>query len=250
MSMPLSIAEVAYSTIQQSSVDPYPTPTQELDLVLKPIWAQGSLVDNDSLDLVFPSDEVIIEVMTSLDRPWDDLHHRSYFLPELRRIEAGEFTLTMTRYKACPINPLAMHIVYTEGNMETIPQTIPIDISRTPGTVENIFVKADYSPEEIRIYTDLFKEFCDVFAWSYKEIRGIDRTIVEHEITTYLDAKSVRQKLHPVNPRKAAAIKVEVEKLLQASFIYPVQLTQWVSNLVPVKKKNSVRFTYVHTSMI
>jgi hypothetical protein len=52
--------------------------------VLKPIWAQGSLADTDSLDIVLPSGKVIIEEMTSPDKPWDDLHHRSYFLPELR----------------------------------------------------------------------------------------------------------------------------------------------------------------------
>jgi hypothetical protein len=103
--------------------------------------------------------------------------------------------------------------------------------------VENIFVGADCSPEEIQIYTDLFKEFRDVFAWSYEEMPGIDPKIVEHEITTYPDAKPIRQKLHPVNPKKAAAIKIEVEKLLKAGFIYPIHLTQWVSNLVSVNKK-------------
>jgi hypothetical protein len=66
---------------------------------------------------------------------------------------------------------------------------------------------------------------------------GIDPKIVEHEITTYPDAKPVRQKLRPVNPRKAAAIKAEVEKLLKAGFIYPIHLTEWVSNPVPVDKK-------------
>jgi hypothetical protein len=40
-----------------------------------------------------------------------------------------------------------------------------------------------------------------------------------------------------VNPQKATAIKAEVEKLLKVGFIYPVQLTQWVSNLVLVNKK-------------
>ena len=40
-----------------------------------------------------------------------------------------------------------------------------------------------------------------------------------------------------VNPRKAPAIKAEIEKLLKASFIYPVPLTEWVSNLVLVDKK-------------
>jgi hypothetical protein len=66
---------------------------------------------------------------------------------------------------------------------------------------------------------------------------GIDPKIVEHEITTYPDAKPVRQKLRPVNPKKATAIKLEVEKLLKAGFIYPIYLTQWVSNPVSVNKK-------------
>jgi hypothetical protein len=98
----------------------------------------------------------------------------------------------MTRYRSCPINPLATHEVYAEGNMETIAETILINISRTPGVVESVFTGVDCSPGEIQIYTDLFKEFCDVFAWSYEEMPGIDSKVVEHEITTYLDAKPVR----------------------------------------------------------
>jgi hypothetical protein len=84
MAMPLSAAKVAYSIIQRASSNPNPIPTQELYSMLEPIWAQGSLADTNYLDLFFSSDEVIIEVMTSPNRPWDDLHHRSYFLPELR----------------------------------------------------------------------------------------------------------------------------------------------------------------------
>ena len=92
-------------------------------------------------------------------------------------------------------------------------------------------------PEEIQIYTDLFKDFRDVFAWSYEEMPGIDPSIVQHEIKTYENAKPIRQRLRSVNPRKAAAIKAEVEKLLKAGFVYLVPLTDWVSNLVPVDKK-------------
>jgi hypothetical protein len=157
ISIPLSATEVAYSLVQQASTDTDLTPAQELDPILEPIWAQGSLAETDSLDLVFPSDEAIIEAMTSPDKPWDDLHHKSYFLPELRRIEAGEFILTMTRDRSCPINPLATHEVYAKSNMETITETIPINISRTPGVMENVFVGVDCSPKEIQIYTDLFK---------------------------------------------------------------------------------------------
>ena len=69
MAVPLSTIEVAYLIIQQASADPDLTLTQDLYLVLEPIWAQGSLADTDSLDLVFPSKEAIIEAMTSSDRP-------------------------------------------------------------------------------------------------------------------------------------------------------------------------------------
>ena len=65
----------------------------------------------------------------------------------------------------------------------------------------------------------------------------IDPRIVVHEIKTYAGAKLVRQKLCQIYPKKIAAIKEEVEKLLSASFIYSVRLTEWVSNIMPIAKK-------------
>ena len=98
--------------------------------------------------------------------------------------------------------------------MANISTTIPINISVNPDVMENIYIGANFSSEEIAIYTTLFKEFRDVFAWSYEEMLGIDPSIVQQEIQTYLDAKPVRQKLRPVNPPKVVAVKAEVEKLV------------------------------------
>jgi hypothetical protein len=76
--------------------------------------------------------------------------------------------------------------------MATITETIPINISRNPGVMENVFVGADFSPGEIQIYTDLFKEFHDIFAWSYKEIPDIDPQSVDHELTLLFFKLSLR----------------------------------------------------------
>jgi len=65
----------------------------------------------------------------------------------------------------------------------------------------------------------------------------IDPSIIVHKINTYLDAKPIIQKLRPVHPQKATAIQVEVKKLLKACFIYHVPLIDWVSNIVPIKKR-------------
>jgi hypothetical protein len=69
MSMPLSTTEVAYSIVQQASIDPDLTLAQELDPSFKPTWAQGSLATTHSLDLVLPSNKAIIEGLTSLESP-------------------------------------------------------------------------------------------------------------------------------------------------------------------------------------
>jgi hypothetical protein len=55
--------------------------------------------------------------------------------------------------------PLDTHKIYDEGNMASISPTVEIKISRTPGMIENIHIDADCFPEEIMVYTELFKEF-------------------------------------------------------------------------------------------
>ena len=118
-------------------------------------------------------------------------------------------------------------------------------MSANPNVVENVHIGANCSPEETVIYTALFKEFCDVFSWSYEEMPGIDPSIVEHEIQTYPDAKPARQKLRHVNPPKVAAIKAEIEELLKAGFIYLIALTEWVSNPVLVDKKQGTIHVFI-----
>ena len=77
-----------------------------------------------------------------------------------------------------PINPLPREGIFTEGNMENISTIIPINISANPNVVENVYIGENCSPKEIAIYTSLFKEFRNVFAWSYEEMLGIYPSIV------------------------------------------------------------------------
>jgi hypothetical protein len=111
MAMPLSVTEIAYQVVLDSSVDPDPVTSQtdEEDPVLKPIWATSSSFSHDCLDDTLPSDEAIIEAMNGSDRPWDDMHHRSYFLPELARIEQDDFRSTLSEIVGHTIVPLDTH---------------------------------------------------------------------------------------------------------------------------------------------
>jgi hypothetical protein len=98
MAMPLLATEIAYQVVLDSYVDPIPITlqTNREDHVLEPVWATLSSSSHDCLNETLHSDEYIIEAMNGSDRPWDDMHHRFYFLPERARIEQDDFRSTLS----------------------------------------------------------------------------------------------------------------------------------------------------------
>ena len=83
MSFPTTI--IAYQANLECAVKPSPSSsrTEEEDPYALPAWAVSSSHSHDFLDDIFPSDEAILEAMSGLEQPWGELHHRSYFLPNL-----------------------------------------------------------------------------------------------------------------------------------------------------------------------
>jgi hypothetical protein len=92
-------------------------------------------------------DEAILEAMYGSDRSWDDIHHHSYFLPELVRIEQDDFRSTLSEMVGHVVVPPDMHGIYAKGNMENIYPTAMIDISLIPRRFENVYISQDCSPE-------------------------------------------------------------------------------------------------------
>jgi hypothetical protein len=85
--MPLLIVEIACQVVLDSLVDHdlVTSPMDEEDPILRPMWATSLSCSHEFLDGTLPSDEAIIKFMNGFERPWDDMHHRSYFLPGLVR---------------------------------------------------------------------------------------------------------------------------------------------------------------------
>ena len=160
----------------------------------------GSWDSTGPLSETFPTNESIIEVMSLDETPWNDLHHHSSFLPNLSQMPS--FLEAFVSH--CPTLPLQttalVHEVLSEGNIGNITATMHLDISIKLGIVKNVPIGVSCSLNEIKVYTELFKYFQDVFTWSYEEIPGIDPKIVVHEIPTYPSAQLVRQWLHPMHP--------------------------------------------------
>ncbi|XP_012837573.1 PREDICTED: uncharacterized protein LOC105958118 [Erythranthe guttata] len=76
----------------------------------------------------------------------------------------------------------------------------------------------------------------DVFAWSPKDLRGIDPAVMVHELNLRPGVSPVKQKRRHFGPEKDKIIEGEVRKLLEAGHIREIKFPTWLSNAVLVKK--------------
>jgi ribonuclease HI/transposase InsO family protein len=109
------------------------------------------------------------------------------------------------------------------------------DGSKPRPTFVNKNLSPDYKAELIK----LLREYPDCFAWEYSEMPGLDRELVEHRLPIKEGFRPVKQPNRRFNPDTYDRIKEEVNRLLEAGFIRPCRYAEWISNIVPVKKKNS-----------
>lgn len=72
-------------------------------------------------------------------------------------------------------------------------------------------------------YVELMREFQDVFAWSYEDLKSYDTPIIQHTITLKENQKSFRQKLRRINLVVLPSIEKEIKCMYEARIIAPIR---------------------------
>ncbi|KAH0686027.1 hypothetical protein KY284_016580 [Solanum tuberosum] len=105
------------------------------------------------------------------------------------------------------------------------------------------YVNASLASDKEKAYVDLLKEYKVVFAWSYKEMSGLDPKVAVHHLAVKSGARPIKQAQRRFRPELVPVIETEVNKLIEVGFIREVKYPTWVSSIVPVRKKNGkIRF--------
>ena len=65
----------------------------------------------------------------------------------------------------------------------------------------------------------VLKKYKDCFAWSYNELPGLDRSLVEHRLPMKPNFKPYKQKPRRISPEVIQKVKEEILRLLKAGFI-------------------------------
>jgi hypothetical protein len=65
----------------------------------------------------------------------------------------------------------------------------------------------------------LLKEFKDVFAWTYKDQKGIPLELTQHKNELDTTISSAHQARYKINPNYVTTVKQDIDKLLIIGFI-------------------------------
>ncbi len=63
------------------------------------------------------------------------------------------------------------------------------------------------------------KEFKDVFAWTYKDMKGNSLKLAQHKIELDTTIPSAHQAMYRLNPNYVTIVKQDIDKLLIVGFI-------------------------------
>ena len=70
----------------------------------------------------------------------------------------------------------------------------------TPDQLKEIRIGSSLSPDKRSRLIDLLRSYLEVFAWSYKEMPGLDSSIVQHHLPILPHARIVKPKLKKLHP--------------------------------------------------
>uniref|UniRef100_J3MEC9 Uncharacterized protein n=1 Tax=Oryza brachyantha TaxID=4533 RepID=J3MEC9_ORYBR len=83
----------------------------------------------------------------------------------------------------------------------------------------------------------LLREYVDCFAWEYNEMPGLSRELVEHRLPIKSGFRPYKQPPRRFSSNIYDQVKEEIGRLLKAGFIRPCRYAEWISNIIPVEKK-------------
>src|SRR3954468_4376190 len=103
---------------------------------------------------------------------------------------------------------------------------------------KNIKIGATLNEDVKTTLIKLLHENVEIFAWSYRDMPGLDTDIVVHRLPLKEGCAPVRQKRRRVRPDMDNKIREEVLKQFDAGFLAVVDYPPWIANIVPVPKKD------------
>jgi hypothetical protein len=242
------VDSLATAASRLSPLEDYEASRFTVELLYKP-----SVPNNISNWKVFEGDEQIVDFLTNQENFKDLAIDDEVFQEKLAETDFHEqkgetyHSNNKPRFHTIPKgvanleNLFDLREIFKGSKNTKTGSSCPIYETINLGTLENpknVNLGKTVSKEDKKSYLKLFREYQDVFAWSYRELKTYDTRIIQHTIPLKSGVKPFQQKLRKYHPSLEPLMYQELKKLLDAKIIFQVRHSAWVENLVPVRKKS------------
>jgi hypothetical protein len=85
--------------------------------------------------------------------------------------------------------------------------------------------------------TELLHEYQNLFPTKFNDMNGIKGPMGEMKIPLKPNARPMKQRPYILNPKYREKVKIELDKMLEAGIIEPVEESEWISPMVVQDKK-------------
>jgi hypothetical protein len=140
-------------------------------------------------------------------------------------------------YETVPNKLSTIITKHDNPTMSTLKEIEEINLSENRES-KYVHIGANLTSEMRFELINFLRSYVDVFAWSYADMSGLNESIVVHKLPLKSGTKLVKQKLQRLRPEWILKIKEEVIKQYNASFLQVSPYPEWLSNIVPVTKKD------------
>ncbi|KAA0051629.1 uncharacterized protein E5676_scaffold3445G00120 [Cucumis melo var. makuwa] len=130
-----------------------------------------------------------------------------------------------------------------DGGQSTVDELKEINL----GTIEEphpTFISASLSSEKEGKYVCLPIEYKDIFAWSYKEMPGLDPKVAVHHLAIKPQYRLIKQAQRRFRSELIPQIEFKVNKSIEAGFIREVKYPTWIA-ILSLSEKRTGSFVFV-----
>jgi hypothetical protein len=169
--------------------------------------------------------------------------------------EEDEWTAPLQKLQGCyNINvdedddPRKVNIAETEGQRDVEGPGVELPFIGQPIKIKKVNIGTEKTPKFANVgdywdaatidkITELLHEYQDLFPTKFTDMKGIKGPMGEMRIPLNPDARPVKQRPYRLNPKYKEKVKIELDRMLEAGIIEPVEESEWISPMVVQDKK-------------
>jgi hypothetical protein len=145
-------------------------------------------------------------------------------------------------------DPRKVNIVEKKGQRDVEGPGVKLPFIGQPIKIKKVNIGTTQAPKFTNIgdywdvstvnkITELLHEYQDLFPTKFTDMKGIKGPMGEMRIPLKLDVNPVKHRPYRLNMKYKEKVKIELDRMLEAGIIEPMEESEWISPMVVQDKK-------------